>query len=61
MALYLNSESKIINLNGKRYYLNLAHNKHINTNNLLMSSDEFILKDSNGVYLIAKPVSDDTI
>lgn len=54
MALYLESERWQINLNGKKYYLNLCSAIPILNGIKLLSSDGYILKDSNGLYLTAK-------
>lgn len=51
MALYLGRDKVKINLGGTVYHLNLLTNTLINDIRLL-SSDNFILKDSNGLYLI---------
>lgn len=55
MALYLgNSEKLKINLDGVVYYLNLLFEEPIEKGVKLLSSDGFLLKDSNGLYLIIK-------
>ena len=52
MALYLGSSDKQkIVLDGKTYYLNLFTKIVITNNDILLSSDNCILKDSNGLYL----------
>lgn len=57
MALYLgNSEKLKIYLDGVRYRLNLFSEQPIMNNTRLLSSDGFILKDSNGLYLTIKEV-----
>lgn len=54
MALYLGSERWQINLNGKKYYLNLFSAIPSLNGMKLLSSDGYILKDSNGLYLTSK-------
>lgn len=55
MALYLGNSNKIkINIDGKAYRLNLFSIIPITNGIRLMSSENFILKDSNGLYLTAK-------
>lgn len=49
MALYLGRDKVKINLNGFAYILNLFAK-----NGYLLSSDDYILMDSNGVYLTFK-------
>lgn len=51
MALYLGSEKVQINLNGIIYHLNLYTTTLILNGISLISSDDYILKDSNGLYL----------
>lgn len=51
MALYLGSDRVKINLNGVVYYLNLYSTTPFVNNCCLLSSDNYILQDSNGVYL----------
>lgn len=54
MALYLGSNKVKININGVVYCLNLF-SEQLTTNGIrLLSSEGWTLKDSNGVYLIAK-------
>lgn len=52
MALYLGGDKVKINLNGVIYRLNL-HTEILNGVKLL-SSDNYILLDSNGFYITAK-------
>ena len=52
MGFYINNENKIINLNGKKYYLNSPADDL--KNKVLLSLDNFILQDSTGVNLIPK-------
>lgn len=55
MALYLGESEKLnIYINGIRYKLNLYIDEIIEERNALLSSDNFILLDSNGLYLVAK-------
>lgn len=55
MALYLGSSEKLkININNLEYYLNLFSEKPITNGIRLLSSDGYILKDSNGLYLTFK-------
>lgn len=54
MALYLGSEMVKINLNCVVHYLNLFSENPITNGIRLLSSDDYILKDSNGVYLVVK-------
>jgi hypothetical protein len=55
MALYLGSSDKLkININNVTYYLNLFSTTPITKGIRLLSSEGYILKDSNGLYLTAK-------
>ena len=54
MALYLGSDIIKVNINGVAYKLNLFSTTPIFNGMLLLSSDNYILKDSNGLYLTAK-------
>lgn len=55
MALYLgNSEKLKINLDGIVYYLNLFSETPITNGVRLLSSEGYILKDSNGLYVTIK-------
>lgn len=54
MALYLGNDKIKINLDGIVYCLNLAPINVITNNIRLLSSDNYILQDSNGIYLLAK-------
>lgn len=63
MAIYLGSNNKLkINMNGVVYHLNLYNVMPVINTIRLLSSDEYILTDSTGVFLIPKdytpPVSD---
>lgn len=53
MALYLGSSEELkINLDGVIYYLNLITSTLDKNYIALLSSDNFILRDSNGLYLL---------
>jgi hypothetical protein len=54
MALYLGEDKVKINLNGIAYYLNLFSMSPITNGIRLLSSENYILKDSNGLYLTTK-------
>lgn len=54
MALYLGSDKQKINLDGHIYYLNLFSKIIITNNDILLSSDNYILQDLNGLYLTTK-------
>lgn len=55
MALYLGSSEELkICLNGVEYCLNLYSTTPITNGIRLLSSEDYILKDSNGLYLTAK-------
>lgn len=55
MALYLgNSEKLKVVLNGNKYFLNLLSEVLITNGVRLLSLDNYILKDSNGIYLTSK-------
>lgn len=55
MALYLGSREKLkVNINNVIYIVNLFSNTPITNGIRLASSDGYVLKDSNGVYLTAK-------
>lgn len=54
MALYLGSSKQKIILNGITYYLNLFSKVPIINGDRLLSFDDYILKDSNGLYLTVK-------
>lgn len=52
MALYLGKDAVKINLNGIVCCLNLFSLTPITNGELLLSSGDYILQDSNGIYLI---------
>lgn len=52
MALYLGNDKVKINLNGVVYCLNLYSTQPIINGTILLSSDDYILQDFNGIYLI---------
>lgn len=54
MALYLGENKVRINLNGNVYCLNLFSNTPIINSIRLLSSEGYVLKDSNGNYLTVK-------
>ena len=59
MALYLgNSGRLIVNLGGIAYRLNMFAQSTAINNGWLLSSDNYILTDSNEVYLIPKDCTD---
>lgn len=58
MPLYLGSERKKIILNGVAYRLNLFTSSEIITNGIkLLSSENYVLKDVNGVYLTVEEIN----
>lgn len=55
MALYLGSSEKLkVNLDGAICCLNLFSTTPITNGVRLITSDNYILKDSNGIYLTTK-------
>lgn len=55
MSLYLGNDGKRkVILNGVIYNFKVFYTKHIANEIRLLSSDNYILKDSNGIYLTAK-------
>lgn len=54
MSLYLGNDKVKINLDGVRYCLNLISAKPSMDNVGLLSLDNYILKDLNGLLLIPK-------
>ena len=55
MALYLGSSEELkINLDGIVYYLNLYSKNPITNGVRLLSDDNYILKDLNGLYINTK-------
>ena len=52
MALYLGNDKIKINLDGVVYCLNLVASTFNKNYIALLSSDNFILRDSNGLYLL---------
>ena len=54
MALYLGCDKVKINLDGIVRHLNLYTVVSTIVDNVLLSSDNYILKDTNGLYLIPK-------
>lgn len=54
MGLYMGSTKIKITLDNIKYFLNLYSSTPIVNNVLLLSSDNYILKDSNNLYLTAE-------
>jgi hypothetical protein len=54
MPLYLGTEQVKINLDDIIYHLNLFTNVIMINNPKLLSSDNFVLQDSNGLYITVK-------
>lgn len=54
MALYLGTNKVKINLNDIVYRLNIFHTPSNKQDIVLMSSDNYVLKDSYGLYLLPK-------
>ena len=54
MALYLGSDKVKINLDGVAYHLKLLPKIVVTNNNMLLSSDNYILTDINGLILTVK-------
>ena len=54
MALYLGNQKVKLNLNGAAYKLNIFSTASIINGTILLSSDNYILKDSNGLYITLK-------
>jgi hypothetical protein len=51
MGLYIGSKKRKISLDGAAFHLNLFSINPITNGLKLLSSDGYILKDSNGLYL----------
>jgi hypothetical protein len=58
MGLYLNERDFLVIVGGKVYEVNVGYPTQITSVTRLLSSDKFVLKDSNGVYLIPLPEED---
>ena len=54
MALYLGSEKVKLIFDNTKYQLNLYSEKLITNGIILLSSDGYMLKDLDGLYLTAK-------
>ena len=54
MSLYIGKEKRKINLNGITYIVQLISQTPIVNNVMLLSSEGYILKDSNELYLTVK-------
>lgn len=62
MALYLGSSEKLkINLNGITYCLNLLSTTTAVDHVWLLSSDNYVLADSSGIYLIPNDYTESII
>ncbi len=61
MGFYYNNQNKIINLNGKRYYMNLVSLEASKNNAFLQGIDNQFLYSSDGLMLVAKSFSDNSI
>lgn len=57
MALYLGGQKVKINLGGVAYRLNYLSSMSVVNRVRLLSLDNHILKDSNGIYLVPKEFS----
>lgn len=58
MALYVDNKKVKINLNGIKYKINIPTIISTIPNGALLTSDNFILLDSNGYYLLSKEESE---
>lgn len=54
MALYLGNNKVKINLNGILFDLHISETAPVITGIKLLSSDNYVLKDSNGLYITVK-------
>lgn len=54
MPLYLGNDKVKININEIQYNLNISSVAPILNGVMLLSFDDYILRDSNGLYLTAK-------
>ena len=61
MALYLGGDKVKINLNGTVYCLNLFSAMPYPRDVVLLSSDNFILRDLNGLYLIPSDYTEPSV
>ena len=63
MALYFNGSAKLLNLNGRAYQVNLITKPlDLNLNDItLLSAEGYVLRDCNGLYLIAPRISGDVV
>lgn len=60
MALYIGDKKVKLNLDGELYIVNLYNSQSVITNGIrLLSSDGFILKDLDELYLTAKEEDDE--
>jgi hypothetical protein len=58
MGLYIGSAKQKLILNGETLCLNIPTAIPITNGDLLLSSDDYILKDMNGLYLTVKKESE---
>lgn len=61
MGFYYNNQNKIINLNGKRYYMNLVSLEVSKDNAFLQDTNNQFIYSSDGLMLVAKSFSDNNI
>ena len=54
MVLYLGNQKVKLNLNGIAYKLNMFSKAPIIKGTILLSSDNYILKDFDGLYITSK-------
>lgn len=54
MGFYFNNQNKIINLNEKKYYMNLVSLKASENNAFLLDTNNQFLYSSDGLKLVAK-------
>lgn len=56
MALYFGGDKRKLNLGGTAYRLNLGATTLVISGICLLSSDGYVLTDSNGIYLTVEEV-----
>lgn len=54
MILCIGGKKYTINVNGAQFFMNIITQNNVVKNIMLKSSDNFILKDINGLYIAAK-------